>query len=131
MLLVGFSMLLISSPFIVALLFVVILFLGSLVAGTVDSFLGLVIFVVYVGGALVLFSYCFMLSPLQDSSTSFTIWALPTLCLTIGGPTVDRSSLYEFYWVSSLLVSVGVLLFVVMVCVVALIDLSEGAMRVS
>lgn len=50
--------------------------------------------------------------------------------MTLGGPAVAYGSIYEFYWVSSLLVSVGVLLFVVIVCVVALIDFSEGAIRV-
>nr|AKS04327.1 NADH dehydrogenase subunit 6 [Parasagitta elegans] len=124
------SFLFVSSPFMVALLFVSTLLLGGLVVGSLDSFLGLIVFVVYVGGALVLFSYCFMLTPLQESSVSGSTWALPALCLSLGGPSVSTGSLYEFYWVSSLLVSVGVLLFVVMISVVALIDFSEGSMRV-
>nr|AKS04370.1 NADH dehydrogenase subunit 6 [Parasagitta elegans] len=126
----SFSFLAMSSPFLVAGLFVWTLCLGGLVVGAVDSFLGLIVFVVYVGGALVIFSYCFMLTPLQESSTNFTAWSLPALCVALSGPSVAHSSLYEFYWVSCLLVSVGVLLFVVMVCVVDLIDFSEGAMRV-
>lgn len=69
---IGFSFLVIGSPFLVGMLFVATLLLGRLVVGTVDRFLGLIVFVVYVGGALVLFSYCFILTPLQETSTSFT-----------------------------------------------------------
>lgn len=61
-----------TRPFILAVLFVAILLLGRLVVGSVDRFLGLIVFVVYVGGALVLFSYCFILTPLQESLTSFS-----------------------------------------------------------
>lgn len=61
-----------TRPFVLAVLFVAILLLGGLVVGTADRFLGLIVFVVYVGGALVLFSYCFILTPLQESSTIYS-----------------------------------------------------------
>lgn len=128
--LVVLSFLFVRSPFLVAILFVATLFLSRFVVGGEDGFLGLIVFVVYVGGALVLFSYCFILTPLQETSNRFTACALPALCLALAGPKVSHRSLYEFYWVSCLLVSVGVLLFVVIICVVALVDFSEGAIRV-
>lgn len=62
----------VDSPFLLGILFVSTLFLGGIVVGSVDRFLGLIVFVVYVGGALVLFSYCFILTPLQESSARFT-----------------------------------------------------------
>nr|AKS04467.1 NADH dehydrogenase subunit 6 [Parasagitta elegans] len=127
---VGFLYMALSSPFIVAILFVFTLALASLVVGCVDSFLGFVVFVVYVGGALVLFSYCFMLTPIQDTSTPMPTAAFPMLLLSLSSPLVSHTALYEFYWVSSLLVSVGVLLFIVMLCVVSMVDFSQGAMRV-
>nr|AKS04423.1 NADH dehydrogenase subunit 6 [Parasagitta elegans] len=127
---VGFLYMSLSSPFIVAILFVFTLAVASLVVGCVDSFLGFVVFVVYVGGALVLFSYCFMLTPIQDTSTPMPTAAFPALLLSLSTPLVSHTALYEFYWVSSLLVSVGVLLFIVMLCVVSLVDFSQGAMRV-
>lgn len=70
---VVFSFLVVRSPFLVGGLFVASLLLGGLIVGTVDRFLGLIVFVVYVGGALVLFSYCFMLTPLQESSIRITV----------------------------------------------------------
>ena len=63
------SFVFVGSPFLLGILFVSTLFLGGLVVGALDGFLGLLVFVVYVGGALVLFSYCFILTPLQQSST--------------------------------------------------------------
>nr|AKS04434.1 NADH dehydrogenase subunit 6 [Parasagitta elegans] len=126
----GFLYMSLSSPFIVAILFVFTLAVASLVVGCVDSFLGFVVFVVYVGGALVLFSYCFMLTPIQGTSSPVPTAAFPVLVLSLSSPLASHSVMYEFYWVSSLLVSVGVLLFVVMLCVVSLVDFSLGAMRV-
>nr|AKS04165.1 NADH dehydrogenase subunit 6 [Parasagitta elegans] len=126
----GFLFMSLSSPFIVAILFVFTLAVASLVVGCADSFLGFVVFVVYVGGALVLFSYCFMLTPIQDTSTPVPAAAFPVLVLSLSSPLASHTVMYEFYWVSSLLVSVGVLLFVVMLCVVSLVDFSLGAMRV-
>ena len=130
LLLAGFLYIVLSSPFVVAMLFVVTLLLSSLVVGSADRFLGFIVFVVYVGGALVLFSYCFMLTPLQDRRTPLPASCLPVLFISVRAPLWSHGSLYEFYWVSSLLVRVGVLLFIVIVCVVSLIDFSQGSMRV-
>ena len=80
LLLAGFFYMVLSSPFVLAVLFVVTLLLSRLVVGCADRFLGFIVFVVYVGGALVLFSYCFMLTPLQDSRTPLPVSCLP-ICL--------------------------------------------------
>lgn len=119
-----------SSPFLIAVLFVVTLTVSSLLVAIVDSFLGLIVFVVYVGGALVLFSYCFMLTPLQESRSPSFIYGLPIILLCPLMPPCSHGSLCEFYWVASLLISVGVLLLIVILCVVSLVDFSQGAIRV-
>lgn len=126
----GFLYIALSSPFAIAVLFVATLLLSSFVVASADRFLGFVVFVVYVGGALVLFSYCFMLTPLQGTRTHLPIARLPMVFISVCVPMTGHGSLYEFYWVSSLLVRVGVLLFIVIVCVVSLIDFSQGSMRV-
>lgn len=127
---IGFLYLTFSAPFVIAALFILSLGITSLLAGTADRFLGFVVFVVYVGGALVLFSYCFMLTPLQDTNSSYSPAVFPFMFVSLNIPSVSHGTLYEFYWVSSLLVCVGVLLFIVMLCVVSLIDFSQGSMRV-
>lgn len=126
----GFLFMVVTSPFATALLFVVTLLIVSVMVAAIDRFLGFIIFIVYLGGALVLFRYCFILTPLQVSEGGFSTLLLTCLLLGANAPLLSHSTLYEFYWVSSLLVRVGLLLFIVMLCVVALIDFSQGSMRV-
>ena len=119
-----------STPLFVAFLFVVLLLISRLTVSWIDRFLGLIVFVVYVGGALVLFSYCFILTPLQGSDRYLPTLYLPLLLLSVNRAQGVRGTLYEFYWVSRVLVGVGVLLFIVILSVVSLIDISDGAIRV-
>lgn len=129
--LVGLSFIVVRAPFALAGLFVIFLVLSRVVVAMEDSFLGFIMFVVYVGGALVLFSYCFILTPLQSGNNRFPYWLLPFVIVPFSFSSYRaHSCIYEFYWVSGLLLAVGVLLFFVIVCVVSLIDFSEGAMRV-
>ena len=118
-----------TSPIRVGLVFGGLLLWGTLVAGQVSGLLGLVGFIIYVGGALVLFSYCFMLTPRLDSHGGEA--RLLLVGLLVGGSCVPaaRGLMYEFYWRSSLILCVGALLFVVMVSVVALVDLAGGSLR--
>ena len=122
--------LVLQRPFAVGGLFLGTLSLTAGLVGSLESFLGLVVFIIYVGGAMVLFSYCFMLTPLQESGEPLPLFPLPlAIVLGLGGPPF-LSSLYDFYWVLALLLLVGVLLFIVMVRVVDTLDFGRGAMRV-
>ena len=123
--------LVLQNPYLVGLLFLATLALTAGVVGRMERLLGLVVFIIYIGGAMVLFSYCFMLTPLQEGDEPFPLHPLPLLVLLgLGGPPL-LSSLYDFYWVLSLLLLVGLLLFVVIVSVVEVIDLGRGTIRVS
>lgn len=120
-----------QSPFAVGGLFLCTLALTAGVVGSLERFLGLVVFVIYVGGAIVLFSYCFMLTPLQEGGEPLPLFPLPlVIVLGLGGPPL-LSPLFDFYWVLALLLLVGVLLFIVMVRVVDVLDFGRGSLRVS
>jgi len=119
-----------QNPFAVGGLFLCTLALTAGVVGSMQSLLGLVVFIVYIGGALVLFSYCFMLTPLQEGGEPLPLFPLPlVIVLGLGGPPL-LTTLYDFYWMLALLLLVGVLLFVVIVRVVDVLDFGRGALRV-
>ena len=103
---------------------------GALFLGLVRGFIGLVLFIVYVGGTMVLFTYCLILSPLQFFSKIKKYYRVVLLLggffLVFGGVI----SIYEFYYFFGLLLIVGVLLFIVILRVVELIDFSRGTLRV-
>ena len=89
--------LVLQRPFALGGLFLCTLSLTAGVVGSLESFLGLVVFIVYVGGAMVLFSYCFMLTPLQEGGEPLPLFPLPlVIVLGLGGPPF-LSSLYDFY----------------------------------
>jgi len=102
----------------------------ALFLGLVSGFMGLVLFIVYVGGTMVLFTYCLILSPLQFFSKMKKYYRGVLLFggffLVYGGVM----GIYEFYYFFGLLLIVGVLLFIVILRVVELIDFSRGALRV-
>ena len=119
------------SPFSLGGIFFSLLVLRSFAVGITRGLLGLILFIVYVGGTIVLFTYCFMLSPRQIFS--FLGHHYPIIFGALGGFfwwDISRGLPHEFYWVSNLLVLIGLLLFIVMLRVVEIVDFSRGSMRV-
>ena len=123
--------LVLQNPYAVGGLFLCTLAFTAGVVGSLEGILGLVVFIVYVGGALVLFSYCFMLTPLQEGGEPLPLFPLPLVFVLGSGGPPPLSTLYDFYWVLALLLLVGVLLFVVIVRVVDVLDFGRGTLRVT
>ena len=89
--------LVLQNPYAVGGLFLCTLAVTAGVVGSLERFLGLVVFVIYVGGAIVLFSYCFMLTPLQEGGEPLPLFPLPlVIVLGLGGPPL-LTPLYDFY----------------------------------
>ena len=118
------------TPFSLGILFLILLLVSSVALGVFNGFVGLILFIVYIGGTIVLFTYCFMLSPRQTFGSYSKLY--PLVAVSLGGvfPWAAGCSVYEFYWVSDILICVGVLLFIVMLRLVELVDFSRGSMRV-
>ena len=94
------------------------------------GFIGLVLFIVYVGGTIVLFTYCLILSPLQFFSAKKKYYRVALVfsgALLYSGVSIR---IYEFFFFRGILLIIGILLFIVMLRVVELIDFSRGSLRV-
>ena len=90
----------------------------------------MVLFIVYVGGTIVLFTYCLMLSPLQFFSKQKKYYRVVLVVLSGIVLTVGSIGIYEFYAFLGVLLIIGILLFIVILRVVELIDFSRGSLRV-
>ena len=126
---ISLCMLVWATPILVGLAFAGLLTWSMLVSAQASSFLGLVGFIVYVGGALILFSYCFILSPKLDSDGAGARAVVLGALASRGCAVAPGGVMYEFYWSSCLLLAVGVLLFLVIMRVVAMVDLRRGSVR--
>jgi len=120
----------IGEPILLGGAFLCLLLNSSLWLGIVRGFMGLVLFIVYVGGTIVLFTYCLMLSPLQFFSRQKKYYSVVLLLL---GSLVFRAGfmgIYEFFGFIGVLLIIGILLFIVILSVVEIIDFSRGSLRV-
>merc|ERR1712002_588651 len=86
-----------SQPFLLGLSFL-------------NSFIGLILFIIYVGGTIVLFTYCLMLSPHIILLGLEKFYAFLFLTVPVFFTYNWSSSLFEFYWLGDILSCVGVLL---------------------
>ena len=120
----------IGEPLLLGGAFLVLLFNRSFWLGINRGFIGLVLFIVYVGGTIVLFTYCLILSPLQFFSKQKKYYSVVLLLIRSIVFRVGSIGIYEFFGFIGVLLIIGILLFIVMLRVVELIDFSRGSLRV-
>jgi len=113
-----------KRPYSLAALFVQTLLFFSVVLMTYSKLLGIVLFIVYVGGLLVLLSYCVMLLPVGHFNYSYLVI---TGCLLIG--MYERSCYCYGLILRSFVLFLGFLLYLVMLCVVEVVDYSRGSLK--
>jgi len=120
----------IGEPLLLGGAFLVLLLNRSFWLGINRGFIGLVLFIVYVGGTIVLFTYCLILSPLQFFSKQKKYYSVVLLLIRSIVFSVGSIGIYEFFGFIGVLLIIGILLFIVMLRVVELIDFSRGSLRV-
>ena len=120
----------IGEPLLLGGAFLVLLFNRSFWLGINRGFIGLVLFIVYVGGTIVLFTYCLILSPLQFFSKQKKYYSVVLLLIRSIVFRAGSIGIYEFFGFIGVLLIIGILLFIVMLRVVELIDFSRGSLRV-
>lgn len=94
-------------------------------------FIGFVLFLVYVGGLIILLSYCVILVPTNKLNCSLLCLFTPLLLgfIIIIDPIPNRTVSFEILNRSRAILLVGLLLFMVMLSVVEIINYSLGMMK--
>jgi len=121
----------IHNPYLIAILFTNVLVFLSLQLGTLRKFLGFILFLVYIGGILVLLAYCVMLFPTPKYGR-IPIAVTPIIVLVLGplmpGHCVSAFSFGLLYRCSSILL-IALLLYLVILSVVVVVDYSRGIIK--
>lgn len=91
------ALLVMQSPYSVGCLFLTLLAFMAVVVGSLERLLGYIIFILYLGGALILFSYCFMLTPLPRGPEPLPLYLLPLLLLLRARGPLTLTTLSDFY----------------------------------
>jgi len=95
----------------------------TLYLGASCKFLSFVMFIVYAGGLMVLISYCVMLLPPTKMKLTF----FPLLFFSVPFITCD-AFIYGLYR-RSIMFLIGFVLFLILLCVVEIVDYSIGMMK--
>lgn len=130
-LLLSWRALIVNNPYIMAAMFGQVLILICCIIGSIRKFIGFVLFIVYVGGIIILIRYCVILSISQKFYLFPFIPGLLGLGLTwIGGPNMPVSSTaYGLLFRASACLLIALLLYLVMLSVVAIVDYSRGIIK--
>ena len=119
--------LIVNNPYLIAALFAQALLIVTCMIGIVRKFLAFVLFIVYMGGIIILISYCVMLLPTIKFSSPL-LFVFPALALLSTTP-FPRSYSLGLLLSPSLIFFIAIFLFIVMLVVVAIIDYSAGSIK--
>ena len=126
--------LLINNPYLIALLFGQVLVLVTIVLGRVCKLVGFIIFLVYIGGLMVLLRYCVMLLPTNKFITrerGLILIGLIVIFWFCGLPLLNINGFsFGLLYSASVILLLSILLFIVMLSVVTIIDYSRGILKI-
>merc|ERR1719309_27906 len=146
----------VGEPILLGGRLLLLLLNGSFYLSLGNGFVGLILFLVYVGGTIVLFTYCLILSPLQFFSKQKKYYRLIVIVVGISYFINTYMGVYELlpewsfgdnwddficsniksggigrflarFLACGVLVIIGMILFVVILRVVELVDFSRGS----
>ena len=130
--LISWRAIVINNPMIIRLLFGQLLVLASCLVGCLCPFIGLMMFLVYIGGIMILISYCVILIPSYKIPGSQSLaWLMVgrigfifTLDFALSG-----TFSYGLLFSRSAVLLLGILLYLVILAVVNIIDYSSGIIK--
>ena len=128
-LVIGWATLLINNPYLISLIFFLVVFLGALMLVRYSKFIRFILFLVYVGGIMILVRYCVILSP----TSRLQSWRLLPFVLAViylsHTPTPVSGHSYGLLCRASAIFLLALLLYVVMIAVVEIINYSSGMIK--
>jgi len=131
-LIIFWLVLIINNPLILSLLFVQALVMLSFYLGSITKFLGSILFLVYVGGIIVLLAYCVILLPSSKYSVS-AVWPATPAVLFLSSPFLPHQSVTSFncglIYRSYAILLVALLLYLVILAIVNIIDYAGGILK--
>lgn len=121
----------IKNPYQIALLLRQILLLISWILCGIRKIIRFILFLVYVGGLIVLIVYCVMLVPARKSPPFNPLTITPTALglVFFYNPGLFRSFSFGLHYRASIIVLIALVLFLVILSVVDVIDYSMGNMK--
>lgn len=120
-----------NKPIFLGVLFLRILILVVIISRIKSAFLGLVVFIIYVGGLIVLFVYVFATVPKPGSNHArIHLWPVSVIILSSFFGTFFTINIFEVYDIVGLLILIGIILFLVILSTVAIVDPHKGALKV-
>ena len=130
-LLITWSALVLNNPYLITGLFVLVLLILTRLLGIYCRFISFIIFIVYVGGILILISYCVMLIPLNKFSSApvLTISVFSLFLFLYRDLRMTRPLAYGLIYSARALFLVAILLFIVMISVVSIVKSTRGSLK--
>ena len=125
--------LLVNNPYTMARLFGQVLILVTCLLRGYRKFIGVIMFLVYIGGIMILLRYCVMMLPTNKFWNHRITIVVFFLFLLASYITIDYSPrvfAYGLLYSASAILLVALLLYLVMLSVVAMIDYSCGMVKV-
>ena len=120
-----------NKPLVLGALFLRILIIVVVSTSIKRGFLGIVVFIIYVGGLIVLFVYVFATVPAPGTNHARIYWwPVSVTILACFFRTYYTQNIVEVYDIVALLVFIGIILFLVMLSTVALAGPNKGSLKV-
>jgi len=117
----------VNNPYLMASLFFLLLLCMSCLMATYSKFVAFVMFIVYIGGLMILISYCVMLMPVNKFSKIRILPLFAGIGVFFIGTPVNAYSFGLVYSFNAILL-VAMILYLVILAVVDIVNYSRGIM---
>lgn len=124
----------VNNPYIIAALLCQFIILTVALVGIFRSFIGFVLFIVYIGGLIILISYCLMLLPVDKFEVPYFVAILSGIgiigWINARGAFINRRYAYGILCCYRSVLLAAILLYLVLLSVVEVINYSCGMIKI-